>query len=88
MTSAYMNLFEIVCAKCSSQITTVRTMNETMFYSTIFNKDCRLVYFHRLNYIIHVHNKTKIQCVLRGVELEKVLPRQRKAFYEQYCVDK
>lgn len=67
-----MNPFETLCVKRNSPITTAKTMNETMLYCTICNEDCHFLYFHRLNYIIHANYKTKIPCVLRGMELEKV----------------
>lgn len=88
MTSAYVNPFEMVCVKCSSPITSARTMNKIMLYCTIFNQDFLFIYFHQLNYIINENDTTEIQCVLRGVELEKVLHELWKVSYEQYCTNK
>lgn len=73
LTSAYMNRFETVCVKCSSRIKTSRTMNETTVCCTIYNENRIFIYFHRLNCIIHANENTTIYCVLKGMELEKVL---------------
>lgn len=87
MTNAYTNPFELVCAKCNSLIITAKTMNEIMLYCAICNENYHFVYFHQLNYIIHENDRTKIQCVLRGVELEKVLLELQKVSDEKYYAD-
>lgn len=66
--------FETIYEKFGTTITTIININNTMIYCTSCNQDYGFVYFHCLDCIIHTINKLKKLCILRGVELEKVLP--------------
>lgn len=86
--SRYTNPFEIICVKCSTPITSARTMNKTMFYYITCKQDSRFLYFQRVKCFTHANDRTEIKFFLRSLELERVLPALWKKSYEQYCAEK
>lgn len=85
----YTNPFNIVCASYNTLITITRTMNKTMLYCSACKQDSHFLYFHRLNCIIHASDKAeRKKCILRSIELERILCALQEISYDQYYVDK